>query len=151
MPQQRHESDDTRDYVPRRTFTLEQANAMLPLVKAIAGDMALLSREVVERKERLSMLLAGRGRDDADPYRSELSQIEDELDRDVQRLQELVEELLALGVEPKNGVDGLVDFPAMLDGRLVYLCWKLGEPEVQHWHELEAGFAGRQPLGVGAL
>ena len=62
------------------------------------------------------------------------------------RLQEFVDELRDLGVEPKNGPDGLIDFPSMMDGRLVYLCWKLGEPEVQHWHELDAGFAGRHSL-----
>ena len=54
---------------------------------------------------------------------------------------------LNLTVEPKGAAEGLVDFPAMLNGRLVYLCWKLGEPEVQYWHDLEAGFQGRQPLG----
>jgi hypothetical protein len=138
------------NYVPRRVFTLEQANAMLPLVKAIVGDLSELSRDVIERKERLSLLVGGRKPDQSDPYRSELGQIEDELERDVRRLQELVEELVELGVEPKNGVEGLVDFPALIDGRLVYLCWKLGEPEVQHWHDLDAGFAGRQPLAVGA-
>jgi len=55
-----------------------------------------------------------------------------------------------LGVEPKNGPEGLVDFPAVLDGRPVYLCWKLGEPEVLHWHDLDAGFRGRQPLTAGS-
>jgi hypothetical protein len=55
-----------------------------------------------------------------------------------------------LGVEPKGG-DGLVDFPALWDGRLVYLCWKLGEPEVLYWHEIDAGFAGRQPLTADSV
>jgi hypothetical protein len=66
-------------------------------------------------------------------------------------LQEYVEELRQLGVEPKNGPEGLVDFPAMLDGRPVFLCWKLGEPEVMFWHDLEAGFQGRQPLAAGSV
>ena len=60
-------------------------------------------------------------------------------------LQEFVNELRQLGVEPK-GPGGLVDFPAELDGRQVYLCWKLGESEVLHWHEIDAGFEDRQPL-----
>ena len=51
-----------------------------------------------------------------------------------------------LGVEPKNAVEGLVDFPSIMDDRVVYLCWKLDEPEVLYWHEVDAGFAGRQPL-----
>ena len=56
-----------------------------------------------------------------------------------------------LGVEPKGAVDGLVDFPSMMDGRIVFLCWKLGEAEVTHWHELDAGFSGRQSLVAGSV
>ncbi|MEX0714382.1 MAG: DUF2203 domain-containing protein [Pirellulales bacterium] len=129
-----------------KIFTVEQANAVLPLVRAIATDLAELSRDVIERRERLAMLLAGRQRGSRDLYGEELAQIEEELEKDSQRLQEYVEELRELGVEPKNGPEGLIDFPAVIEGRLVYLCWKLGEPEVQHWHELDAGFPGRRPL-----
>jgi hypothetical protein len=56
-----------------------------------------------------------------------------------------------LGVEPKSGPEGLIDFPSLVDDRLVYLCWKLGEPEVLYWHELEAGFRGRQSLVAGSV
>lgn len=133
----------------RKIFTVESANASLPLVRAIVKDLAQLSREVVERRERLALLLAGRERGPQDLYGEELSQIEEELEKDSRRLQEYVDELSALGVEPKNGPDGLVDFPATLDGRPIYLCWKLGEAEVLHWHELDAGFRGRQPLTAG--
>jgi hypothetical protein len=134
----------------RKIFTVESANASLPLVRAIVKDLADLSREVVERRERLALLLAGRERGSQDLYGEELSQIEEELEKDSRRLQEFVEELSALGVEPKNGPDGLVDFPATLDGRPIYLCWKLGEAEVLHWHEVDAGFRGRQLLTAGA-
>ncbi|MBI2827433.1 MAG: DUF2203 domain-containing protein [Planctomycetia bacterium] len=133
----------------RKTFTVESANAALPLVRAIVSDLAQLSREVVERRDRLSLLLAGRERGSQDLYGEELTQIEEELEKDSRRLQEYVEELRQLGVEPKNGPEGLVDFPAVMDGRPVYLCWKLGEPEVLHWHDLDAGFRGRQPLTAG--
>jgi hypothetical protein len=132
-----------------KLFTLEQANAALPLVRAICTDLSALSREVLERKERLSWLLNGRPaeqRRSEDPYRSELEHIQQELERDTERLQEYIAELRHLGVEPKNGLEGLVDFPALMDGRIVYLCWKPDEPEVQWWHELDAGFVGRQPL-----
>jgi hypothetical protein len=139
----------SNDYQPNRVFSLELANAMLPLVRAITSDLAGLSREVIERRERLSRLTAGR-QGARDPYAEELAQIEEELEKDRARLQGFVEELRELGVEPKNGPDGLVDFPAMMDGRLVYLCWKLGEPEVLHWHELDAGFAGRHSLAASA-
>lgn len=129
-----------------KIFTLEQARAMLPLVSAITRDLSSLSRDVIERRERLSFLLTGRSHDASDPYRQELIQIEEELERDAGRLREYVEELERLGVEPKNGPEGLVDFRCLMDGRVVYLCWKLGEPTIQYWHELDAGFAGRQLL-----
>jgi len=132
-------------YEPR-IFTLEQANAMLPLVRAIVKDLAELSRDVIERRERLNSLLAGRGQQSRDIYGEELAQIEDELAKDSDQLREYVRELNELGVELKNPPEGLIDFRCLMDGRVVYLCWKLDEPEIQHWHELEAGFAGRQPL-----
>ena len=140
-------SDDPFQW--RKIFTVESANASLPLVRAIVTDLAQLSREVVERRERLSLLLAGRERGVQDAYGEELSQIEEELEKDSLRLQEYVEELRQLGVEPKNGPEGLVDFPALLEGRPIYLCWRLGESEVLHWHDLDAGFRGRQPLTAG--
>jgi len=132
--------------VQYKLFTPEQANAMLPLVRAIVEDLCKLGGQVVERRQRLSFLMDRRGPAGLDAYQEELSQVEAELERDAARLQEYVDELRQLGTEPKSPIDGLVDFPSMLDGRLVYLCWKLGEPEVQYWHELDAGFQGRQPL-----
>lgn len=130
----------------KKYFTVEEANAALPLVRAICRDLSRLSREVVERRERLSLLLEGRDSERSDLYSEELSQIEDELEKDTRQLQEYVEELQQLGVEPKNALEGLVDFPSLMDGREVYLCWKLDEPEVLFWHELDGGFRGRQPL-----
>lgn len=138
-------------YKPRKLFTTDQANAMLPLVRAITKDITKLSREVMERRQRLDLLTSGRDTEAGDPYSQELSHIKQELQKDSERLQGYVEELRQLGVEPKSAMDGLVDFPSMMDGRLVYLCWKLGEPEVLHWHELDAGFAGRQPLAAHSV
>lgn len=135
---------------PAKLFTIEKANAALPLVRAICEDLAALSRDVVERRERLAMLRSGRQADQRDAYSEELAQIEEELEKELERLQGYVDELRELGVEPKNPLEGLVDFPCQMDGRVVYLCWKLGEPEVLFWHEIEAGFAGRQPLTAGA-
>lgn len=132
-----------------KLFTLEEANATLPLVRAIVTDLSRLSREVVERRERLSLLRGTRENRPSDPYSAELAQIEDELEKDRSELQGYVDELRQLGVEPKNGLEGLVDFPCQMDGRVVYLCWRLGEPEVLYWHEIETGFAGRQALAAG--
>jgi hypothetical protein len=127
-------------------FTPDEANATLPLVRAIVSDLVVLSRDLAERRQRVSLLLAGKGKTARDPYHEELVQTQKDMDRDILRLKEYVEELKALGVEPKSGTEGLVDFPAILDGRPVLLCWKLDEPRVGFWHDLEAGFAGRQPL-----
>jgi len=145
------EQSSAENYRPARLFTIEQANAMLPLVRAITGDLAALARDVMQRRHRLSVLTAGRDLKANDPYADELAQMEAELERDALRLQEYVEELRELGVEPKGAIEGLVDFPCEMDGRLVYLCWRLGEPEVLYWHDLESGFGGRQPLTADSV
>jgi len=136
--------------IPRRYFTVEQANATLPLVRAIVRDLSELSRDVIERRDRLAQLQSGRNAQSTDIYSEELTQVDQEIEKDSRRLREYVEELLKLVVEPKNGPEGLVDFPALIDGKEVYLCWKLGEPEVLFWHDTEAGFAGRQSLTADA-
>jgi len=140
-----------QQYKPARLFTIEQANAMLPLVRAITSDLAALAKDVVERRHRLALLTSGRDLKPGDPYSDELAQMETELERDASRLQEYVDELRELGVEPKGAVEGLVDFPCRLEGRLALLCWKLGEPEVLYWHDLDSGFGGRQPLTAGSV
>ncbi len=133
-------------YKPTRLFTVEQANAMLPLVRAITRDIVELANDVMERKQRLELLVKDRPSRAADVYRDELSQTEEEIDKDVARLQGYVEELMEVGVELKGPLDGLVDFPTQIDGKPALLCWKLGEPIVGFWHDLDSGFAGRQPL-----
>ena len=130
----------------RKIFTPAEANATLPLVRAIVSDLVDLSREVTERRQRLAMLTGGKSSKSRDPYHEELVQIQEELEKDSMRLRDFVEELRALGVEPKGSTEGLVDFPARLNGRKVYLCWKLGESRVLFWHDMEAGYTGRQPL-----
>ena len=65
---------------------------------------------------------------------------------DFEQVRRRVKQITALGVEIKDINTGLVDFRARRDGREVYLCWRYDEPEVAHWHDLDAGFAGRQPL-----
>lgn len=133
-------------YQPARLFTVEQANACLPLVRSIVADMVTLARELVDRRQRLDQLTAGRKSSKDDFYAEELAQMEEELEKDLERLNGYGQELMELGVEPKGAMEGLVDFPSMMDGKLVYLCWKYNEPEVLYWHTLEAGYAGRQSL-----
>ena len=79
-----------------------------------------------------------------------LSQVQAEFERDQQRMHEYEEELKNLGIELKDYDTGLIDFLCWMDGREVYLCWRLGESEVSHWHEIDAGFAGRQRLLTAA-
>lgn len=135
----------------RRLFTLEEANQRIPLVRVIVQDIVDLFRDVRDRRERLAGVKRLRG-ERAVPdrrYTEELDQIEEDIRRDEEKLVAYVEELADLGVELKDPGVGLVDFPATLDDRVVYLCWKLGEPGILCWHELEAGFSGRQPVGDG--
>lgn len=121
---------------------------MLPLVRAITSDLVQLYHDVAERRQRLKRLFGGRKLEPGDPYTDELVQIQEELDKDVLKLEGYMDELRELKIELKSPGDGLIDFPSELDGEPVYLCWRLGEPEVSHWHSMESGFAGRQPLPV---
>ena len=136
------------DDAVKRLFTLEEANQRLPLVKAIVQDIVDLFRDVQQRRERLASVkqLRGEGTSSSRFHSEETDQIEEEIQKDEQKLAEFVHELHELGVEFKDPVLGLVDFPAQMDDRVVHLCWKLDEPEVQFWHELDAGFSGRQLL-----
>jgi hypothetical protein len=139
--------------IENKLFTLEQANATLPLVRAIVDDLVTLSRQVIDRRQRIDHLLAGRDLASGNPYDDELTQIEQELEKDSQRLKDFIRELCELGVEPKAGPDGfgLVDFPTLIDGRPALLCWQHGEDEVSHWRELGADIADRQPLPLAAV
>jgi hypothetical protein len=134
----------------KKFFTVQEANATLPLVRAIVGDIAALAQALRERHERLQRI---RGRPDghlSEAHREEIEQAEAEFERGREMMQEFERELRQVGVELKDHFMGLVDFPSLMDGRVVYLCWRLGEPEVAHWHELDAGFAGRRKLLVDA-
>ena len=132
--------------IQRKIFTPAEANATLPLVSAIVSDIVALSRELAERRQRLAPFRGGKADNSRDPYHDELIQVQKDMEKDSLRLRDYVEELRALGVEPKGGTEGLVDFPALLNGRKVSLCWKLGESRVLFWHDLEAGYVGRQPV-----
>lgn len=130
----------------KKYFTIDEANAMLPLVRAIVGDIVALAPRFFERRERMARLGPAESANPNDPYLEEEQQLRNEFDKDQERMVELIEELGKLGVEFKDFRIGLLDFPCWKDGREVYLCWKLDEAEVEHWHELHAGFAGRQRL-----
>ena len=130
----------------KKYFTLDQANASLPLVRAIVSDIAELARSLRERRDRLGRLQTPPRIRIGEVYREELEQARADFERDQERLAEFVRELSELGIELKDFDTGLVDFPCRMDGREVYLCWRLGESEVSHWHELDAGFAERKKI-----
>ena len=132
----------------KKYFNVAEANATLPLVRSIVKDITELAAGLRDRNERLMRLGGGRGRGEA--HREELETLQADLDRAQDQMKDYVQELHALGVELKDYFTGLIDFPSEMDGREVYLCWRLGEPEVGHWHELEAGFLGRRKLMADA-
>lgn len=126
-----------------RQFTVEQANRSLPLVRRIVDDVVAQYRRWQDRVRELEVLNAARTTAHPVP-RAE------ELEREIQALAAEIDgftrELAQLGVELKDHSLGLVDFPGVVGGREVYLCWRVGEPAVQYWHDKDAGFAGRRPL-----
>ncbi|HJU10437.1 MAG TPA: DUF2203 domain-containing protein [Candidatus Binataceae bacterium] len=130
----------------KRFFSVAEANNALPLVRAIVQDITTLAQELSERRERLNRLKRSDRLRLSEAHEEELQQVEAEQDRAQAKMEEYVRELAQLGVELKDYFTGLIDFPSLMDGRPVYLCWRLGESEVAHWHELDAGFAGRQKL-----
>lgn len=130
-----------------RYYTVEDANRALPYVRAIVADIVRQYEVVEELQQRLARIGRERKRNAAsdDLYSEELAQFRRELEAEEERLETFHQELKALGVELRNA-DGLCDFPSRMDGRDVYLCWRLGEPTVAHWHELDGGFAGRHRI-----
>ena len=125
----------------KKLYTVAEANAALPLVRSIVRDITVLARDLQDRHDRLV-----RPGNMSDAYREELEQDQAEFERGKDRMEEYEAELKKLGVELKDYFTGLVDFRCRMDNRDVYLCWRLGEEDVAHWHELDSGFAGRQKL-----
>src|SRR5262245_59142 len=130
----------------KKHYTVAEANAMLPLLRSILRDITELACDLRQRHERLARVQVPAGATSGDPYSEELAQLEADFEQDQERLGEYIKELKKLKVELKDPFIGLIDFPCLMDGREVYLCWKLGEAEVGHWHELDKGFAGRKRL-----
>jgi hypothetical protein len=124
-------------------WTIERANRALPLVKRIADDLVRQHAKWQELVDQFELAATRSTAMQPDPEAERLAR---EVLRAAKEIQGFVGELTALGVECKSIETGLMDFPGERDGRLVYFCWKHGESAVTHWHELDAGFAGRQPL-----
>ncbi len=131
----------------KKYYTVKEANATLPLVRAIVADITRLAPELRDRYDRLKELSPEEPSVNH-PKWDEISQLQGELDRDQEQLNAYFAELAQLGIELKDPFTGLLDFPCWMENREVYLCWRQGESEVGHWHELDAGFAGRQKISA---
>lgn len=130
-------------------FNPDEANLRLPLVRAIVKDIVALYENLHDRQERIEDIkrLPGSGtRDEDSVYSEELLQAEIDIENDKEQLKAYEDELLELGVELEDPALGVVNFPALRDGKEICLCWKLGEEEVGYWHSLDEGFSDRRSL-----
>jgi hypothetical protein len=127
----------------RRYFTPASANATLPLVSRIVGDLLRLHPEW--RQAVTDFELAQDGAD-ASSETAAARTARLAAGRLAGEIEACLEELEQVGCLFRGFESGLVDFPMRHEGRVVSLCWQHGEAEVAHWHEIEAGFPGRQPL-----
>lgn len=137
---------------PVKYYTPDEANRALPLVSRIVADIVRQIGLIEDLQQRLSGTTSGSGSGpgrsggkERDVYAEEVAFTKEELRAERDRLREYVQELDKLGVQLK-GPDGLCDFPCLHEGRTVLLCWRPGEARVGHWHEVDAGFAGRRPI-----
>jgi hypothetical protein len=126
-----------------RLFTVEEANDLLPVLRPLMKqifdklDFLRLETETVIREENLN------------PDHPDLMERLNERDTIaclIQEVRELVDQVNARGCICKGVEEGLVDFPCVFSGEIVFLCWRYGEESLTHWHRIEDGFAGRRPL-----
>ena len=124
-------------------FTVDHANRTLPYVRKIVEDIVREHRRWQEAIVELDLLSSVARPELPDPRAVALEKKSQRIAREIDAFQA---ELESIGIQLKDRRIGLIDFPSELDGRPVLLCWQLGEPSVQFWHELDSGFGGRQPL-----
>ncbi len=124
-----------------KLFTIQEANALLPSVRVILAKIQRAHRRLTQyrdqaRKAAEAAEQGGGGIEQGVAYAVVLTELTSEMS-----------ELDTLGVQLKDFERGLIDFPSLRDGRVVLLCWQLGEgDELEWWHDVDAGFAGRTPL-----
>ena len=120
-------------------FTVEQANAALVLIRPLMGQLLEIRQAILTKQPDLEPMLQkilGNGG----------SSLASEVAMEVAEMQDLVLQIQSTGALFKDLSSGLVDFLSKREGRDVYLCWRFGEDGVGYWHDLDAGFAGRQPI-----
>jgi len=130
-----------------RTFTLDEAQSLLPVLEALLKRAIDCRRSAQEAEAGLNGLaqqiyLSGGMRVNAASIAKRRTELEDHL----KRMRESIAEIDAIGVQVKDLESGLLDFPCRVDDEVVLLCWRMGEPAIEHWHTIDAGFKGRQPV-----
>ena len=133
-----------------KTFTLEEAQSLLPVLESLlkrAMDGRRSAQEIESRLNGLSqrIFLSGGMRVNSGNIAKQRALIEGHL----KQVRETVAEIDAIGVQVKDLESGLLDFPCLAGEEVVLLCWRMGEPAIEHWHTMEAGFQGRQPVDEG--
>jgi hypothetical protein len=130
-----------------KTFTLEEAQSLLPVMESLL-KRAIEGKQLAQQVETgLSELarriyLSGGMRVDTD----KVAKLRAEMEGHVQRVRESIAEIDSIGVQVKDLDAGLLDFPCRLDDQVVMLCWRMGEPTIEHWHPVDTGFKDRQPV-----
>ena len=127
-------------------FSVEEATRLLGWLESKFAELDPYRQELLRHKEQCAQLL-GKSRSNGSSHPGEelhrVQQLVEELEKSVQ---DNIEQIASRGVVIQNLDQGLVDFPSTRDGRAVLLCWQRGEALIGYWHDMDAGFAGRQPL-----
>jgi hypothetical protein len=128
-----------------RHFTLHEANALIPSLTGLVESLQTLLRRMEKiadevRQFEFEALRNGHGE------KSTIFEPGHDMDETRREIEQGLLILQGTGVHLKSIEHGILDFPTVMFEREVYLCWQLGEEQVAHWHELEAGFDGRRPL-----
>lgn len=123
-----------------KIFTVAEANALLPRIRVIMEGLQAIRQEATALRPDVWPVLEKAAGNGGSRKAGELLEL-------FKQFEKLLSELQGYGCELKGLEQGLVDFPAIMYGRQVYLCWQYNEPEIEFWHDIEAGFAGRQRLG----
>ena len=126
-----------------RYFGIDGANERLSDVKPLLEQLKSDRDRVAEIQTELER---GRETNGSSEHADQLAELDREVRRLVRRMQEAVTQIDEWGVTLRDIPTGLIDFPALANGRPIWLCWRLGEDEIAWWHETNVGFDGRQPL-----
>jgi hypothetical protein len=124
--------------IHERHYTLDQANQLLPALRPLLLELRESKDKLVDTEAHEALTEAAPTNGGGEHGR-QVGEAFLEVRRMLERLQEA-------GIVLRDVDRGLVDFPSLRDGREIYLCWELGEDQIEHWHDLDSGYPGRQPL-----